>query len=220
MGNRTPFIGRLAPLAASAGAVTLAAQAPSRYAVTDGRIAQALAEVRDDRAPALADVLTLRVSRGDLRTPGGDALFSSVRDYLAWKEKHPPPFTVIVAAPYMRALFTALEAKRRYTNPPPMRAAALNADGIVVSVSPGEDFARADAIEDVVLMHFEGQIIHPARRDIREVTIQNRQGATRTLSEGAFYFTLEAFESLPVSVICIGRTGNLEIVLTVDDIQD
>jgi hypothetical protein len=207
-------------LATTPGLLTpAAAQTPPRYALTEGRLTQALAEVREDRAPVVADVLTMRVQRGDLRTPSGNGVFFSVRDYLNWREKYPPPFNVIVASPYMRVLFTASDAKRRYLDPPPMGAAALNVDGIVVSVIPSEDFARADAIDDVVLKRFDGETIHAARRDVREVTIQNRQGASRTVSDGAFYFKLEDFEQMPVTIICIGRSGNFEIVLNIDDIN-
>lgn len=195
------------------------AQSPPRYAITEARLAQALAEVREDRAPIITDILTMRVDRGDLRTPRSDGVFVSFKDYFTWKEKHPAPFTVFVGSPYMRALATALEAKRRFMDPPPLTAAALNADGMVVSVTPGEDFARADAIDDVVLKRFDGEVIHAARRDVQEVAIQNRQGASRPVSEGAFYFTLEDFEQMPVTLICIGRAGNFEIVLNIDDIK-
>ena len=81
----------------------------------EARLAEAFAEVREDRAPELADILTQRAHRVDLRTPTGDGMFVSLKDYLAWKEKYPPPFNVFVASPYMRALATAYEAKRRYT---------------------------------------------------------------------------------------------------------
>jgi hypothetical protein len=221
MSHRTIVVEMLAvTLVAWTGTLTpAAAQTPPRYAITEGRVAQTLAEAREDRGPVIADVLTMRVQAGDLRTPGGEALFSSVKDYSDWKEKHPPPFAVIVASPYMRALFTVREAKRRYTDPPPMTAARLNSDGIVVSVTPGEDFARADGIEDVVLKRFDGRTIRATSREVQDVTIQNRQGASRVLSEGAFSFRLEDFEDLPVTLICIGRSGNFEIVLTLDDIK-
>ena len=179
-----------------------AAQRAPRYTITEGRLAEALAEARDDRTPPLAaDVLAMRVQRGDLRTPAGDAVFPSAKAYASWRDKNPPPFIVVVASPYMRALFTAFEARRRYVDPPSIGAAALNRDGVLVSVVPGEDFARADAIEDVVLKRFDGQAIHPVRRQIDEVTLQNRQGASRTLTEGAFYFRLEDFEDLPLTLV-------------------
>jgi hypothetical protein len=60
-----------------------AAQPPPRFAITEARLAEALAEVREDRAPVLADILTLRIQRVDLRTPTGDGVFVGVKDYFA-----------------------------------------------------------------------------------------------------------------------------------------
>ena len=196
-----------------------AAQSGPRFAIVEARLAEALAEVREDRAPVLADVLILRAQRFDLRTPTGDGLFVSLKDYVAWREKYPPPFNVFIASPYMRALATAYEAKRRYADPPRLSAADLNADGILVSVTPGDDFAHADAIEDVVLKRFDGRVIRAFRRAVHPASIQNRGGASKTLSEGAFYFRLEDFDQLPVTVVCIGSGGNFEIGLNLDDIR-
>ena len=65
------------------------------------------------------------------------------------------------------------------------------------SVTPGDDFTHADAIEDVVLKGFDGRIIRA----------------------GAFYFRLEDFDQLPITVICIGSGGNFEIGVSLDDIR-
>jgi hypothetical protein len=198
----------------------LSAQLRPRFALTEARLEEAFAEVREDRAPELADILTQRAQRVDLRTPTGDGMFVSLKDYFAWKEKYPPPFNVFVASPFMRAVATAFDARRRYMDPPLLTAAALNADGILVSVTPGDDFARADAIDDVVLKtSYDGRIIRPFRRDVQPVSLQNRGGALKTLSAGAFYFRLEDFDQLPVTVICIGAGGNFEIGVSLDDIR-
>jgi len=196
-----------------------AAQMRPRFALTEARLADAFAEVREDRAHELADILTQRAQRVDLRTPTGNGMFVSLKDYFAWKEKYPPPFNVFVASPYMRALATAFEAKRRYADPALLTAASLNADGILVSVTPGDDFTHADAIEDVVLKGFDGRIIRAFRRDVQPTSIQNRGGALKTLSAGAYYFRLEDFDQLPITVICIGSGGNFEIGVSLDDIR-
>ena len=93
----------------------------------------------------------------------------------------------------------------------------MNADGVVVSVTPGEDFTRADAIDDVVLKRADGQVVHPFRRDVQPVEIVSRSGATRPVSQGAFYFRLDDVE-LPVTVVCVGHFGNFELVVNADDV--
>ena len=196
-----------------------AAQAPPRYAITEARLADAFAEVREERAPFIGDVVAMRQRRGDPARPEWEALFLS-REYPLKREvSRVPPFAVYVASPYMRALATAYEARRRYASPPPLSAAALNIEGVLVSVTPSEDFIAADAIEDVVLKRFNGEVIHAVRQDVQPTTLQNRGGASRDLAAGAFYFRLEDFEQLPVTVVCISRLGNYEIAIGFDDVR-
>ena len=219
--NRTALIHALtATVAAFAGLQTpAAAQAPPRYAITEARLAEAFAEVREERAPFVGDVIAMRQRRGDPGRPEWEGLFLS-RDYpLRRDASRVAPFTVHVASPYMRALATAYEARRRFASPPPLTAAALNVEGVLVSVTPGDDFFGADAIEDVVLRRFNGEVIHAVRQDVQPTTLQNRGGASRDLSAGAFYFRLEDFEQLPVTVVCIGRVGNYEIAIGFDDVR-
>ena len=210
----------VATVAAVAGLpTTSAAQAPPRYAITEARLADAFAEVREERAPFVGDVIAMRQQRGDPARPDWEKLFLS-RDYPLRKDApRSAPFTVYVASPYMRAIATANEARRRYAPPPPLTAADLNVDGVLVSVTPGEDFFGADAIEDLVLKRFSGEVIHAVRQDVQPTTLQNRGGASRDLTTGAFYFRLEDFDQLPVTLICIGRLGNYEIAIGFDDIR-
>ncbi len=221
MEKHTTLIHALATTAAAFAVLqaTPAAQAPPRYAITEARLADAFAEVREERAPFLGDVVAMRQQRGDPARPEWERLFLS-RDYPLRKDSpRSAPFIVYVASPYMRAVATANEAKRRYTPPPPLTAAALNVDGVLVSVTPGEDFFGADAIEDLVLRRFNGQVIHAVRQDVQPTTLQNRGGASRDLTTGAFFFRLEDFDQLPLTLICIGRLGNYEIAIGFDDVK-
>src|SRR5438128_108444 len=98
--SRTALVHALtATVAAFAGLQTTpAAQAPPRYAITEARLADAFAEVREERAPFLGDVIAMREQRGEPSRPEWEKLFLS-RDYPRIAAHRPAPFTVYVASP-------------------------------------------------------------------------------------------------------------------------
>lgn len=181
-----------------------------QLAITDEQLHQA---ARDAGSPpagwVFGDVMTRRLVRGDYRTAAGDYV-SDLKTFTGIQQSAPHHFLIHVATPYMRAVATFVDAKRRFARMPQLNSASLNAEGVVVTVLPGA-FADADAIEDVVVRPLgaaEDFAIHPTRSIVEPQTITNRAGATRELSSGVFYFPLAAFADLPMDVICIGRNGN------------
>jgi hypothetical protein len=192
-----------------------------QLAITDEQLYQA---ARDAASPpavwVFGDVMTRRRIRGDYRTAGGGYV-SDLKTFTRMQQSVPRPFRIHVATPYMRAVATFVDAKRRFAPMPQLNSESLNAEGVVVSVLPGV-FADADAIEDVVVRPpgaAEDVAIHPMRRIVEPQTITNRAGATRELSSGVFYFALNAFADLPVDVICVGRNGNESFRIDVADLE-
>jgi hypothetical protein len=192
-----------------------------RLAITDEQLRQA---ARDSASPPAAwvfsDVMTRRQVRGDYRTAGG-RFVSDLKTFTSIQQSVPHHFLIHVVTPYMRAVATYVDAKRRFAPMPQLNSESLNADGVVVSVLPGA-FADADAIEDVVarpLGAAEDFAIHPTRSIVEPQTITNRAGATRELSSGVFYFPLGAFADLPLDLICVGRSGNEPFRIDVADLD-
>jgi hypothetical protein len=192
-----------------------------QLAITDEQLQQA---ARDAASPpagwVFGDVMTRRRVRGDYRTPAGGYL-SDLKSFTSIQQAVPQQFLIHVGTPYMRAVATFVDAKRRFAPMPQLNSDSLNAEGVVVSVLPG-GFADADAIEDVVVRPLgaaDDFAIHPARSSVEPQTITNRAGATRELSSGVFYFPLSAFTVLPVDVICVGRNGNVPFRIDVADLE-
>lgn len=201
--------------------VTVVHAQGSQLAITDELVHQA---ARDAASPpaqwVFGDVMTRRQVRGDYRTAGGGYV-SDLKSFMSIQQSVPHPFLVHVVTPYMRAVATFLDAKRRFAPMPQLNSESLNAEGVVVSVFPGA-FADADAIEDVVVRPLgaaDDFAIHPTRRSVEPQTITNRAGATRELSSGVFYFPLSAFADLPLDVICVGQRGNEPLRIDVADLD-
>jgi hypothetical protein len=120
-----------------------------QLAITDEQLHQA---ARDAASPpagwVFGDVMTRRLVRGDYRTAGGGYV-SDLKTFTSIQQSVPHHFLIHVATPYMRAVATFVDAKRRFAPMPQLNSESLNAEGVVVSVLPGA-FADADAIEDVV----------------------------------------------------------------------
>jgi hypothetical protein len=192
-----------------------------QLAITDEQLHQAALDAASPPAGwVFGDVMTRRLVRGDYRIAGGGYV-SDLKTFTSIEQSIPHHFLIHVATPYMRAVATFVDAKRRFAPLPQLNSESLNAEGVVVSVLPGA-FADADAIDDVVVRPLgaaEGFAIHPTRRIVEPQTITNRAGATREVSSGVFYFALSAFADLPLDVICVGRNGNEPFRIDVADLD-
>ena len=192
-----------------------------QIAVTDEQLQQAARDAASlPAAWVFDDVMTRRLVRGDYRTAGG-GFVPDLKTFTTVQQSAPRRFLLHVATPYMRAVATFVDAKRRFAPMPQLSSDTLNADGVVVSVLPGS-FADADAIDDVVVKPLgaaEDFAIHATRRIVEPRTITNRAGATRELSSGVFYFDLSAFRELPLDVICVGRSGNESFRIDLADLD-
>jgi hypothetical protein len=192
-----------------------------QLAISEEQLQQA---ARDAASPpaewVFGDVMTRRRVRGDYRTAAGGYV-SDLKTFTSIQQSVPHHFRIHVATPYMRAVATFVDAKRRFAPMPRLNSESLNAEGVVVSVMPGT-FADADAIEDVVVRPLgaaDDFAIHPTRTIVEPQTITNRAGAARDLSSGVFYFPLSAFDDLPLDVICVGRNGNVPFRIDVADLD-
>jgi len=211
------------PLLTLAGVliVTVVRAQGFQVAITDEQLHQAARDAASSPAAwVFGDIMTRRLIRGDYRTAGGRYV-SDLKTFTSIQQSVPHHFLIHVGTPYLRAVATFVDAKRRFAPMPQLNTESLNAEGVVVSVLPGA-FADADAIEDVVVRPLgapEDFAIHPTRSIVEPQAITNRAGATREVSSGVFYFPLGAFADLPLDVICVGRNGNEPFRIDVADLD-
>jgi hypothetical protein len=126
------------------------------------------------------------------------------------------PFSVFIESPFVRAASQVSEARRKYQPQPVLNVGVLNASKVTVVVSPGRDFTKADAIENVVIKRGT-DILRPTATTLTPTVISNAMGASRELSQGRFTFDFPAFATdAPITMVLIGRTANTEIPVPVD----
>lgn len=193
-------VGLLAPLHAQA-------PAPSRFALTPERLAEALVDPKGSELSF--SFLARKAGRGNYRIFAGEDGAALPVDMTSTRRAlTDPPFDVYVLTPYVRAAVPAADARRRYAPVPVLTAAALNADGIIVSIAPSANFLAADSIDNVVLLTDLGRrIVRPARTALETRTISNALGAHKDVTVGAFYFRFEDFEQLPLAIVCVQTSG-------------
>jgi hypothetical protein len=193
-------------LAWATGGIVCRAETVS-LAITTERLRQVFQDVKDGRVFEAVDVESAHIMRGVDQGP------------LKAEAGQRAPFQVFLATPYTRAVFSALDARQRYLDPPALSAAQLNADGVVVSVFPGQTLTTAQAIEDVLVKQLDGSVVRPVKKDVQPDAPPGAIEASRVITRGVFYFPLAAFEHLPVTVICVGAGGNFSLEITSDDLK-
>lgn len=178
----------------------------SRFALTPERLAEALV---DPKGSDLSfSFLARKVGRSNRVFAGEDGAALPFDETSLRRALTDPPFDVYVLTPYVRAAVPAADARRRYAPVPVLTAAALNADGIIVSIAPSPNFLAADSIENVVLLTDLGRrIVRPARTALETRTVSNALGAHKDVTVGAFYFRFEDFEQLPLAIVCVQASG-------------
>jgi hypothetical protein len=185
-------------------------QAPSsqsRFALTPDRLSVAMADPNGARLGL--SVVAGKINRGDFRIYADkDGAPMTVSDSMTRSALTDAPFDVYVLTPYIRAAVTAADARRRYAPPPVLSPAALNADGIIVSIAPSANFLTADSVDAVVLLTDLGRrTVQPVRSAPETRTVSNALGAHKTVTVGAFYFRFEDFEQLPLAIVCVQASG-------------
>ena len=86
---------------------------------------------------------------------------------------------------------------------------AVNADGVVLSVVPGPG-ANGRSIASVTLKRAD-EVIRPVKSALQPPAADGRVS-------GAFYFRLEDFSALPVTIVCMNGTTTFSIALDGDDL--
>ena len=123
------------------------------------------------------------------------------------------PYALAITTPFSRGVALLREAKRKYLPIPNLSSDTLNAEGVVIVVSPSANFLKAESIERVVLKR-GADIVMPSSAAIVPATISNAAGASRTVNGGAFSFPIDAFAPTEhVSVVLIGPARNQEWTL-------
>jgi hypothetical protein len=129
------------------------------------------------------------------------------------------PFSFFIETQYSMVAGRVAFATMKFRDEAPPVKEEANARLVSIEVSPGRDFTRADAIENVVLRRGD-LAIKPVRQSIVPETIQNRLGARRELTSRSFSFPFEAFlPDVAVSIIFVGRGGNFEWTLTTEELS-
>jgi hypothetical protein len=207
----------LAPIVYVVCSTAISAQQPPHpYALTPERFTVALTDSK--LGPPLS-LLTGKINRFDLRL-FGDFEISDVGTIKKLMDE--APFDVYILTPFARAVATAADARRRFAEVPALNMDELNRVGIIVSVTPGSSFIRADSIDDVVLLvglpGAAQTVVRPYKKDLQRQIIYNSAGAEKAVMTGAFYFLFTDFDRLPATLTCIGAGGNYTLRLTEGDI--
>jgi len=186
---------------AIAAALAARADAQSPLALTSTSLAQAIAE-GGSQPPRGLPVVAARIERWVSGGGAPEKIGKMTSDYALM------PYDVYLLTPFVRAASTAADAKRRSIAAPAMTPDGVNADGVVVSVVPGPG-ASARSIAAVSLKRGDA-VIRPAKSAVQPPAADGR-------ASGAFYFRLEDFDALPVTLVCEGGPAPFSLVLDADD---
>lgn len=140
-------------------------------------------------------------------------------DYKMMEKLKDPPFFVTVSTPFTRTAAIALEARRTFQTPAFPTLDALNAERLIVTVSPGSSLITVDAIENVVVKHGD-TVTKPLRAEVTPTVVQNAMGAKKESARGAFMFDFYVFDPQygPLTLVLIGKRGNFEWEMTAQDL--
>ena len=176
--------------------------AADTLALTPASLAQAIAD-GENQAPRGLPVVAARIERWIVAGVAPERLGKLTSEYALM------PYDVYLLTPFVRAASTAADAKRRAAPPPPMTPESVNADGIVLSVVPGPG-ANARSIAGVTLKRGDA-VIRPLRSAMQPPAADGRVS-------GAFFFRLEDFSQLPVTLVCDGGAAPFTLALDADDL--
>jgi hypothetical protein len=130
------------------------------------------------------------------------------------------PFFVNISTPFTRAAWITIEARRTFQNPVFPSLDTLNANRLVVSVSPGSSLLTVDTIENVIIKHGD-MVTKPLRAEVHPTVVQNAVGVKKESAEGGFVFDFYVFDPQygPLTLVLIGKRGNFEWEMTADDLS-
>jgi len=175
--------------AAAALVAAVHAQEAPPLKLTPETLAQAIAD-GESQQPRGLPVVAARIERWLSGTVAPQTLGKMTAEYALM------PYDVYLLTPFVRAASTAADAKRRAIAMPAMTPDGVNADGVVVSIVPGPG-ANARSIASVTLKRGE-EVIRPIKSAVQPPAADGRVS-------GAFYFRLEDFSALPVTLECAGN---------------
>jgi hypothetical protein len=188
--------------AAAALVAAVHAQEAPPLKLTPETLAQAIAD-GESQQPRGLPVVAARIERWLSGTVAPQTLGKMTAEYALM------PYDVYLLTPFVRAASTAADAKRRSIAMPAMTPDGVNADGVVVSIVPGPG-ANARSIASVTLKRGE-QVIRPVKSDVQPAAADGR-------ASGAFYFHIEDFLTLPVTLDCVGGAAPFSITLDANDL--
>jgi hypothetical protein len=123
------------------------------------------------------------------------------------------PFRFSLRTPYVSAALQSADAKRKFEPVPTASASlllALNAQKVVVQVTPGSKITNVDAIENVVIRR-AGQIVRPLKASVTPEEVHNAMGMSKPSASGDFTFDFDTFApTTAITLVLIGHTGNVE----------
>ena len=170
--------------------------------LTSESLTRAIAE-GESQQPRGLPVVAARIERWVSGTVAPQTLGKMTAEYALM------PYDIYLLTPFVRAASTAADAKRRSIATPAMTPDSVNADGVVVSIVPGPG-ANARSIASVTLKRGE-EVIRPIKSAVQPPAADGRVS-------GAFYFRLEDFSALPVTLECVGGSTPFSIALDADDL--
>lgn len=92
---------------------------------------------------------------------------------------------VSISTPFGRVVDGIFADRRQLREPRPLAMNVANFNGVLIRVSPGDDFLRMQSVTRMVLER-EGRRIEPIASDITQEVMQNGFGATKRVNAGLF----------------------------------
>lgn len=139
----------------------------------------------------------------------------SLMEYVAVNQY---PWTVHLQTPYLRVALPVAESKRKYLPVPPMQLSEIDNTHVTVSVQAVDDWRLATDVENAVLIRGVGtNPIQATSKRLQAHEYRNAMGAVRTIMDGEFDFSIEAFApTSAVTIVIVGGAHRIAITLTPD----
>jgi hypothetical protein len=128
------------------------------------------------------------------------------------------PFGLSIVTPYVNAMLYSAHAKRTFAPVPTLNPDLLNANKVILHVSPGSNMNTVDTIENVVIKR-GSVVVRPLKSDVKPTAVSNAMGMTKPSATADFTFDFSAFApDAPITLVCIGQAGNWEWLMTTQEL--
>jgi hypothetical protein len=128
------------------------------------------------------------------------------------------PFTIAVWTPFSKAACASQDFGTDERPERPLRLAALNAEMIVLRVTPNDKPDVADVVEGAVVKR-AGAVIEPIESYLEPFFVRYQDGTERELVDGHFRFSFDAFRpGDDLTIVVTGKARAYEWVIPASEL--